>query len=189
MTFGTEVHEQIFWSGGQSDVKPPVFSSKQAWYYFTEPLKGRKAESTLSGPGFKPRTCGVELVMIRLAYHKLEPCATEDLPCRGGRCTLNLSKIKRPSLGALWRKTEFLYSESKIPESIFTKRSSAEFGGRGHKISGLKKVEPKFNLLFYPITAVIDRTPEDPLSVNLLNCTVFYFSLDHSVKEMLYTIA
>ncbi|GFW54005.1 hypothetical protein TNCV_3828131 [Trichonephila clavipes] len=60
MTLGTEVHDQMFRSEGQSDAKPQCFVPKQAWYSFIDPLKRKKVESTLPSPGFEPRTCGVE---------------------------------------------------------------------------------------------------------------------------------
>ncbi|GFX62394.1 uncharacterized protein TNCV_1381191 [Trichonephila clavipes] len=54
-----EVPEQMFRPGGQSGTKSPVLSS-QASLVFIDPLKGCKAESTLSSPEFEPRTCGGE---------------------------------------------------------------------------------------------------------------------------------
>ncbi|GFX56266.1 hypothetical protein TNCV_2242001 [Trichonephila clavipes] len=60
--------------------------------------------------------------------------------------------------------------ENKVPESVYTKRSSAEFGTLNNSIRFLvqqvtrfrvfKKIEPKFNLLCYPITTDIDTAPE-----------------------------
>ncbi|GFX30951.1 hypothetical protein TNCV_4146591 [Trichonephila clavipes] len=41
-----------------------------------------------------------------LECHELEPSATEDLPCTESRCTLNLSRLKRPCVGMVW-KNEF----------------------------------------------------------------------------------
>ncbi|GFU97935.1 hypothetical protein TNCV_166841, partial [Trichonephila clavipes] len=37
--------------------------------------------------------------------HELELSTAEDLPCRGGRCSLNLSKLKlgAPPIGVLWK--------------------------------------------------------------------------------------
>ncbi|GFS84382.1 hypothetical protein TNCV_4605892 [Trichonephila clavipes] len=31
-----------------------------------------------------------------MACHEFEPCTAEDPPCRGGRCTLNMKRLKRP---------------------------------------------------------------------------------------------
>ncbi|GFY24343.1 hypothetical protein TNCV_1013921 [Trichonephila clavipes] len=56
-----EVHEQMYRSGGQYDVKPPVLSSQAGFgSHFIDPLKGSKAEATLPSPWFEPQTCGVE---------------------------------------------------------------------------------------------------------------------------------
>ncbi|GFV14174.1 hypothetical protein TNCV_526481 [Trichonephila clavipes] len=38
---------------------------------------------------------------------QFEPSATEDLPCRGDRCTFNLSKLKRSLVGVLWKLREW----------------------------------------------------------------------------------
>ncbi|GFW75777.1 hypothetical protein TNCV_4429601 [Trichonephila clavipes] len=57
MTLGTEVHEQMFQSGDQSDANPEGLVPKQAWYSFIDPLK---AESTLAISRSEPRTCCVE---------------------------------------------------------------------------------------------------------------------------------
>ncbi|GFW07854.1 hypothetical protein TNCV_3919871 [Trichonephila clavipes] len=37
-----------------------------------------------------------------VACHEFEPCNAEDPPCRGGRSTFNLSRIKRPPVGGVW---------------------------------------------------------------------------------------
>ncbi|GFY36350.1 hypothetical protein TNCV_3450531 [Trichonephila clavipes] len=34
-----------------------------------------------------------------LGYHEFEPTIADDPPCRGGRCTLNKSKLKHPHIG------------------------------------------------------------------------------------------
>ncbi|GFS84383.1 hypothetical protein TNCV_4605891 [Trichonephila clavipes] len=34
-----------------------------------------------------------------MACHEFEPCTAEDPPCRGGRCTLNMKRLKRPPVG------------------------------------------------------------------------------------------
>ncbi|GFV05108.1 hypothetical protein TNCV_223221 [Trichonephila clavipes] len=54
VTLGPEVHEQMFRSGGQSDAKPPVFSSQASMVlvYGTH-CKDERLK------GFEPRTCGV----------------------------------------------------------------------------------------------------------------------------------
>ncbi|GFY17902.1 hypothetical protein TNCV_3383951 [Trichonephila clavipes] len=42
--------------------------------------------------------CGNLVVKVTdslLACHEFEPCTTEDQPCRGGRCTLNTSMLRR----------------------------------------------------------------------------------------------
>ncbi|GFY19252.1 uncharacterized protein TNCV_4226161 [Trichonephila clavipes] len=65
-----------------------------------------------------------------LACHEFDPGTAEDPPCRGGRYTLNISKLKRPSVDVVWKlNTEevWLYyydptikqqsSESKHPSS------------------------------------------------------------------------
>ncbi|GFV35714.1 putative transposable element [Trichonephila clavipes] len=45
-------------SGGQSEANPQCLVTKQTWYSIIDPLKGRKAESTLSSPRIETRTCG-----------------------------------------------------------------------------------------------------------------------------------
>ncbi|GFT71790.1 hypothetical protein TNCV_291851 [Trichonephila clavipes] len=59
VTLGTEVHEQMFRSGGQSDMKVFSFLEKALCIHLYS-LKGRKAESTMPSPGFEPRICGME---------------------------------------------------------------------------------------------------------------------------------
>ncbi|GFX50757.1 hypothetical protein TNCV_2723411 [Trichonephila clavipes] len=36
------------------------------------------------------------------AYHEFEPSAAEDPQCRGGRRTLNISRLKPPPVGVVW---------------------------------------------------------------------------------------
>ncbi|GFS83759.1 hypothetical protein TNCV_610931 [Trichonephila clavipes] len=36
------------------------------------------------------------------ACRELEPCSTEDLPCKGGGCTLNMPRLKRPPVEVVW---------------------------------------------------------------------------------------
>ncbi|GFU25219.1 hypothetical protein TNCV_3452001 [Trichonephila clavipes] len=38
-----------------------------------------------------------------LACRELEPSNAEDLPCAGGRCTLNTSGLKVPPIGVVWK--------------------------------------------------------------------------------------
>ncbi|GFV19162.1 hypothetical protein TNCV_3223801 [Trichonephila clavipes] len=38
-----------------------------------------------------------------LTCHEFEPSTAEDPPCRGGQCTLNLSRIKCPPVGVQWK--------------------------------------------------------------------------------------
>ncbi|GFW13129.1 hypothetical protein TNCV_3330611 [Trichonephila clavipes] len=35
------------------------------------------------------------------AYREFEPSTAEDPPCIGGRCTLNVSRLKRPPVGVV----------------------------------------------------------------------------------------
>ncbi|GFW41684.1 hypothetical protein TNCV_9221 [Trichonephila clavipes] len=51
MTLGTEVHEQMFRSGGQFDVKPPVFSSQASLVLICHPTEGMKGCSRAFGDG------------------------------------------------------------------------------------------------------------------------------------------
>ncbi|GFY33792.1 hypothetical protein TNCV_4595041 [Trichonephila clavipes] len=57
---GTEVHKQMFQSGGQSDAKPPVFRSQESLVFNYRPTEEMKGWVNLSQPGFKLSTCGVE---------------------------------------------------------------------------------------------------------------------------------
>ncbi|GFU46679.1 hypothetical protein TNCV_1546861 [Trichonephila clavipes] len=60
-TLAPEVQDQMFRSGGQSDVTPPsVKCPSKLRTHFMYPLKVRKDESTLPSLGFEPRTCGQE---------------------------------------------------------------------------------------------------------------------------------
>ncbi|GFV69934.1 hypothetical protein TNCV_1983011 [Trichonephila clavipes] len=54
VTLGTEVQEQMFRSGGQSDVKPPVLSSRASFLLIYRPLKDSKNETTLPRSRFQP---------------------------------------------------------------------------------------------------------------------------------------
>ncbi|GFY24778.1 hypothetical protein TNCV_2689691 [Trichonephila clavipes] len=83
---------------------------KQAWYLFIDPLKGRKAESTLPSP-----SRGSLVVKVTDSWpvcHEFKPCTTEDPPFSGGRCTLNLSRLKRPPLVEVWKLGE------KVPAQV-----------------------------------------------------------------------
>ncbi|GFW27762.1 hypothetical protein TNCV_766431 [Trichonephila clavipes] len=42
------------------------------------------------------RSLVVKVMDAWLACHEFEPCTAEDPPCRGYRCTSNLSTLKRP---------------------------------------------------------------------------------------------
>ncbi|GFX20708.1 hypothetical protein TNCV_77661 [Trichonephila clavipes] len=53
-TIGAGVHVQMFLLSGQSDAKPQCLVPKQAWCSFIDPLKGRKAESTLPSWDLSP---------------------------------------------------------------------------------------------------------------------------------------
>ncbi|GFY27666.1 hypothetical protein TNCV_911171 [Trichonephila clavipes] len=39
----------------------------------------------------------------KLAYHEFELSADEVPPCRGGRKTFNMSRLKRPPIGVVWK--------------------------------------------------------------------------------------
>ncbi|GFU03356.1 hypothetical protein TNCV_3338691 [Trichonephila clavipes] len=38
-----------------------------------------------------------------LTFHYFEPCTAEDPPCRGNRCTLNMSRLKRPHVAVVYK--------------------------------------------------------------------------------------
>ncbi|PRD35861.1 UNVERIFIED_CONTAM: tmem14c [Trichonephila clavipes] len=38
-----------------------------------------------------------------LACHAFEPSTSEDMLCRGGRCSLNLPRLKYPPMGVVWK--------------------------------------------------------------------------------------
>ncbi|GFU40567.1 hypothetical protein TNCV_3229671 [Trichonephila clavipes] len=38
-----------------------------------------------------------------LECHEFETCAAEDPPCRGGRCKLNLLRLKLHPVGVVWK--------------------------------------------------------------------------------------
>ncbi|GFX66964.1 hypothetical protein TNCV_4180891 [Trichonephila clavipes] len=44
----------------------------------------------------------VKLTDSWISCYEFEPCADKDSPCRGGRCTLNMSKFKHRPVGVMW---------------------------------------------------------------------------------------
>ncbi|GFV45566.1 hypothetical protein TNCV_4240901 [Trichonephila clavipes] len=67
-----------------------------------------------------------------LACYECEPRTAEDSPYKGGRCRLNLSKLKRPLVGVVWK------LERELPAQM---SSSSLY--RGSKLRGpfLKAIE------------------------------------------------
>ncbi|GFW25546.1 hypothetical protein TNCV_1308071 [Trichonephila clavipes] len=53
------------------------------------------------------RALGLSLVVkgadLWQACHESEASTAEDPPCRGGRCSLNISRLKHPSVGVVWK--------------------------------------------------------------------------------------
>ncbi|GFW87511.1 hypothetical protein TNCV_1301561 [Trichonephila clavipes] len=49
--------------------------------------------------------CGFGSLVVKVtdSSHEFEPCSTEDPPCKWGRCTLNMSRLKRPPFGVVWK--------------------------------------------------------------------------------------
>ncbi|GFX33747.1 hypothetical protein TNCV_3961561 [Trichonephila clavipes] len=50
--------------------------------------------------------CGSLVVKITdfwLTSHEFEPSTAEDPPCREHKCTLNMSRLKRPPIGEVWK--------------------------------------------------------------------------------------
>ncbi|GFX41472.1 hypothetical protein TNCV_3490121 [Trichonephila clavipes] len=37
------------------------------------------------------------------ACHEIEPSTPEDPPCKEGRCTLNMLRLKHPPVGVVWK--------------------------------------------------------------------------------------
>ncbi|GFV92320.1 hypothetical protein TNCV_3949301 [Trichonephila clavipes] len=37
------------------------------------------------------------------ACHEFEPSTADDPPCRGSRCELNVSRLKCPPVGVMWK--------------------------------------------------------------------------------------
>ncbi|GFX32675.1 hypothetical protein TNCV_888131 [Trichonephila clavipes] len=62
-----------------------------------------------------------------LMCHEFEPSAAEDLPCRGGRCSLNLSRLKRPPVGVVWKLGEEIIESI---TSLITPDPSEELRGK-----------------------------------------------------------
>ncbi|GFT12693.1 hypothetical protein TNCV_5094591 [Trichonephila clavipes] len=50
-----------------------------------------------------PGSLTVKVTDSWLACHEFEPGSSEDLPCRRGRCTLNMSWLVRPPVGIAWK--------------------------------------------------------------------------------------
>ncbi|GFX77188.1 hexokinase-1 [Trichonephila clavipes] len=44
-----------------------------------------------------------------LACHVFESCTAEDPPCRGGQCSLNISRLKHPPIGVVWNSVQFWF--------------------------------------------------------------------------------
>ncbi|GFS47881.1 uncharacterized protein TNCV_3598621 [Trichonephila clavipes] len=88
----------------------------------------------------------------RFHYLKWKECPDIDL--------VNI-KTKFLAFLTLNEEKRSIYSEeNKVLESVSTKRSSIESGGRDSRVfQDFKKIEPKFNLLCYPVTADIDGAP------------------------------
>ncbi|GFV69988.1 hypothetical protein TNCV_463271 [Trichonephila clavipes] len=55
------------------------------------------------------------------AYHEFEPSTTEDWPCRGNRCTLNMSRLKRPLVGVVLKLEEWRGERCLV--RVFNRRS------------------------------------------------------------------
>ncbi|GFY09713.1 hypothetical protein TNCV_3696751 [Trichonephila clavipes] len=55
----------------------------------------------------------VKIIDSWQACHKLEPRTVEDPSCKGDICTLNMSKLKRPPVGVVWKiKSELMVVKS-----------------------------------------------------------------------------
>ncbi|GFV30867.1 hypothetical protein TNCV_4013011 [Trichonephila clavipes] len=52
-----------------------------------------------------------------IAFNEFQPNTAEDMSCRWGRCTLNLSRLKRPPMGVVWKLGERMASSGIV---IFT---------------------------------------------------------------------
>ncbi|GFT67989.1 hypothetical protein TNCV_713611 [Trichonephila clavipes] len=61
VTLDLGAHVQMFRSSGQSDAKPPVFSSQESLELIYLPTEGMKGGVDLVLPGFEPRPCGIEV--------------------------------------------------------------------------------------------------------------------------------
>ncbi|GFV60808.1 hypothetical protein TNCV_954281 [Trichonephila clavipes] len=45
----------------------------------------------------------VKITNSRLECHDIKPLSAEDPPCRGVECTLNMSRLKRPTVDVVWK--------------------------------------------------------------------------------------
>ncbi|GFU32903.1 hypothetical protein TNCV_4155141 [Trichonephila clavipes] len=65
-----------------------------------------------------------------LAGHEFEPSAAEHPPCGMGRCTLHMSRLKRPPFGKMWKLEE---------REVLAQVSSLSLG-HGSKLRGLPPI-------------------------------------------------
>ncbi|GFW04167.1 uncharacterized protein TNCV_2669321 [Trichonephila clavipes] len=45
----------------------------------------------------------VRAMVLEWHSYQADVSSTEDPPCRGGRCMLNMSRLKRPPVGVVWK--------------------------------------------------------------------------------------
>ncbi|GFX91257.1 putative LOC100569746 [Trichonephila clavipes] len=72
----------MFRSGGRSDVKAPVFSSKASLTLIYRPTEGIKGRFELAQSGFESRTCGMEELWFQ----------QDGTTCYAARATIDLFK-------------------------------------------------------------------------------------------------
>ncbi|GFW78772.1 hypothetical protein TNCV_4261941 [Trichonephila clavipes] len=76
--------------------------------YLKRPIVSRRPKYVKTVEAQCPPVGVVWCLMVKvmdswLSCHEFEPSTAEDPPCRGGRCTLNMSKFKRPTVGEEWK--------------------------------------------------------------------------------------
>ncbi|GFU95028.1 transposable element Tcb1 transposase [Trichonephila clavipes] len=114
--------------------------------------------------------------------HELELSTAEDLPCRGGRCSLNLSKLKlgAPPIGVLWKHAGYSsrVARKKPFISLQNQKKHLEFA-KAHQLKAdnfWKKVifsdESKFNIFGSDGRRTVWRKPNTALDPKNLHPTV-----------------
>ncbi|GFX98290.1 hypothetical protein TNCV_4909331 [Trichonephila clavipes] len=71
---------------------------------FNAKMRNRRLLSTgLSARAAVRGSLVVKVTVSWLTCYEFEPSTTENKPCRGGRCALNMSRLIRSPVGVVWK--------------------------------------------------------------------------------------